>query len=138
MTETRTTSKTGGQKGVKAAQYHCIPPQALDLLARQFGYGSLKYDDHNFRKGYEWSKTYNALQRHLEAFWAGEDYDEDDNPHLAAAAWHALVLLQFWIEYPEGDDRWGFTGDPARLAAIMQRADEAYEANTKRWANDVQ
>ena len=123
------TSETGGTKGVKPAQYRCIPPQAMDLLARQFAYGSFRYDDHNFRKGYAWSYTYDALMRHLQAFWGGEEYDEDGNPHAAAIAWHGIVLLQFWIEHPEFDDRWAFGGDMSRLDAIMRAADEAYVAN---------
>lgn len=135
--EERTTSATGGQKGVKGEQYHVVPTEALKLLALQFGYGSLKYDDHNFRKGYEWSKTYDALQRHLRAFWGGEDYDEDGQPHMAAAAWHAMVLLQFWIEQPENDDRYTFTGDPERLNTIMRKADEAYAKNKEKWKGDA-
>lgn len=134
-TEIRLSSATGGQKGDKSSQYHVIPPQAMDLISRQFAYGSLKYEDHNFRKGYPWSLSTNALERHLAAFKGGEDYDEDGNPHLAAAAWHAIVLLQFWLEHPDYDDRWKFNPQAAeRLAEIMKTADQAYFNNTERWS----
>lgn len=75
MTEVRTTSSTGGQKGTKLARFDLIPVGPLRELAEHFGKGAAKYDDNQWRKGYEWSKSYAALQRHLNAFWDGEDYD---------------------------------------------------------------
>ncbi len=74
-TEVRTTSSTGGQKGVKLQRFDLIPVGPLTRLAEHYGRGALKYSDHNWRKGYEWSKSYAALQRHLTAWWNGEEYD---------------------------------------------------------------
>lgn len=116
--EVRTTSASGGQKGVKPQQFDQIPPKVLMLLAEHFGKGAAKYAAHNFRRGYEWSKNYNALLRHLMAFWDGEDYDNHmptcpegcpdhtESHHLAAVIWHAVVLLNFYEEHPEYDDRY--------------------------------
>lgn len=104
--EVRTTSATGGQKGVKEARYDLIPPGALELLAIHYGKGSQKYSDHNWRKGFNWSNSYAALNRHLQAFWGGEDLDpETGSPHMAAVAWHAFTLLTFMQEQPQYDDR---------------------------------
>lgn len=134
MAEIRTTSSTGGQKGVKLERHDLIPIGPLKALAEHFGVGASKYADNQWRQGYEWSKSYAALQRHLTAFWAGLDYDVcsndpdgcqhvdlDGNPfvapredacfnhtgshHLAAVAWHAFALLEFVAEHPEHDDR---------------------------------
>lgn len=59
-----------------------------------------------WRKGYEWSKSYAALQRHLTAWWDGEDIDaETGSSHLAAVAWHSFTLLTFIEEHPDFDDR---------------------------------
>jgi hypothetical protein len=77
--ETRTTSSTGGQKGVKIERFDLIPVGPLTALAAHFGRGALKYDDNQWRKGYEWSKSYQAKQRHDNLFWAGFDYDVCEN-----------------------------------------------------------
>lgn len=73
--EVRTTSSTGGQKGVKLARYDLIPVGPLKALAEHYGRGAAKYADHQWRNGYEWSKSIAALDRHKGAFWGGEDYD---------------------------------------------------------------
>jgi hypothetical protein len=105
--EVRSVSSTGGEKGTKLARYDLIPVHPLEELAKHFGRGALKYDDNQWRKGYEWSKSYAALQRHLTAFWDGEDIDaETGSPHLAAVAWHAFALIQFAKDFPEFDDRY--------------------------------
>lgn len=73
--ETRTTSSSGGEKGVKLAAFDQISPEVEWLVAEHFGKGARKYAAHNFRKGYEWSKSYSALRRHLADFWRGKEYD---------------------------------------------------------------
>lgn len=133
--EVRTTSSTGGQKGTKLARFDLIPPGPLKQLAEHYGRGALKYDDHQWRRGYEWSKSYAALQRHAVAWHAGESYDlcpadadgcafvtADGEPfepleagtcynhtgssHMAAVAWHAFCLMEFEARFPEHDDRY--------------------------------
>lgn len=83
MAEVRTTSASGGQKGVKVERHDLIPVGPLRELAVHFGRGARKYDDHQWRKGYEWSKSLAALERHLKLFELGLDYDicsnEPDN-----------------------------------------------------------
>lgn len=130
MPEERTTSSTGGQKGVKLARYDLIPVDSLKYLAEHFGKGARKYADHQWRQGYEWSKSYSAIQRHLGEFWKGNDYDvcsnEPDNcvrregdiyepdtcynhtgsHHLDAVMWHSFVLREFVERFPEHDDRY--------------------------------
>lgn len=107
MTEHRATSSTGGQKGRKLARFDLLPPEALWALAEHYGKGAEKYEDHNYRRGYPWSWSYAALQRHAQAFWSGEDVDEETGSHhLVAVAWHALTLYLFGLEHPENDDRY--------------------------------
>ena len=106
MTEVRTTSSTGGEKGVKPERYDLIPVEAMALVAQLYGKGAVKYDAHNWRKGYEWSKSYQAMQRHANSFWGGEDLDpEMQLPHLASVVFHALTLMTFMQEQPQFDDR---------------------------------
>lgn len=105
--EVRTTSTTGGEKGTKPERYDLIPVGALAKVAALYGRGAAKYAAHNWRKGYEWSKSYAALQRHATQFWNGEDNDaEMDLPHMASVAFHALALLTFMEEQREFDDRY--------------------------------
>lgn len=111
--EVRVTATSGGQKGSKPARFDLIPTDALELLARHYGKGAEKYDRvnglDNWRNGYEWSLSYAAMQRHLNSFWSGEDYDEETGSlHLVAAAWHCFTLIHF-VNHPdlpeEYDDR---------------------------------
>lgn len=105
-TEVRSISSTGAEKGTKLQRYGLVPPYPLMKLAEHYGRGAHKYADHNWRKGYEWSKSYDALVRHLQQFWDGEDIDEETgSPHMVAVAWHAFTLVQFMKDFPEFDDR---------------------------------
>jgi hypothetical protein len=132
--EVRETSLTGGQKGVKLSRHDLIPVKSLQLLAEHFGKGAKKYDAHNWRRGYEWSKSYNAMRRHMDAFWAGYELDVCSNEpdaclhehsekglwagepdtcwnhtgshHIVAVMWHATVLLEIIERYPDYDDRY--------------------------------
>lgn len=104
--EVRVVSETGGEKGRKRAELGAVDPDALMALARVAGFGAQKYATFNFVKGYDWSLSYNALQRHLHAFWAGEDFDpESGERHLAHAAWHCLTLITFAERDRGTDDR---------------------------------
>lgn len=98
--------KTGGEKGSKAQRFDLVPFEAVAEIAEIYDFGSKKYADHNWRKGYNWGLSFAALQRHLALFWEGEDYDEESGlNHLAHAGWHCLALLTFYREHPELDDR---------------------------------
>lgn len=106
MAEVRSVSSTGAEKGVKPQRYDLIPPEAITELARLYGVGARKYADHNFRKGYEWSKSYGALQRHANLFWSGETIDQEMFVnHMASVAWHAFALTEFYYMFPNFDDR---------------------------------
>lgn len=105
--EVRTTSSTGGMKGVKPERYSLIPTEALDIMARLYGFGAEKYEAHNWRKGYEWSKSFDSLFRHATSALRGEDIDPETGlPHLAGVVFHCFTLMVFAEEHPEFDDRW--------------------------------
>lgn len=98
---------TGGTKGRKEARLGSIDPEALLTLARVAGYGERKYDRLNYMRGFAWSLSFDALQRHLLEFWSGNTLDPESGlPHLAHAAWHCLALLAFDIHGLGTDDRW--------------------------------
>jgi hypothetical protein len=104
--EVRITSSTGGQKGSKSARYDLIPAEALRTVAELYGKGAEKYEDHNWRRGYDWSLSFAALQRHAWQYWNGEDNDAETGlPHMASVAFHALALIEFAQTHPEFDNR---------------------------------
>jgi hypothetical protein len=122
VSEVRTTSSTGGEKGVKAERYDLIPVEALATVAQLYGKGAEKYAAHNWRRGYEWSKSYAAMQRHTNAFWNGEDLDpEMQLPHLASVVFHALTLMTFMKEQPGFDDRYKATFNDDQLENLRKK-----------------
>src|SRR6188768_3731582 len=67
--------------------------------AKVLAFGAQKYDAHNWRGGMKWSRVYDAVQRHLVAWNAGEDIDPETGlSHLA----HARCGLGFLIDYSVG------------------------------------
>lgn len=105
-TEIRTVSSSGGEKGMKPERYDLIPAEPLRILAELYGFGASKYAERNWERGFEWSKSFAALQRHAWQFWAGETIDSETKlPHMASVAWHAFALLEWAATHPEFDNR---------------------------------
>ena len=131
-----TDEKTGGMKGQKSAQLGAMDPQALMVVAEVAGFGTVKYDRYNFAKGFKWSLSYDALQRHLHAFWGGENLDPESKlPHLAHACWHTLCLLTFSLRSRGTDDRFP-TGDFMESQTHDERATEDYRIAVDQVATD--
>jgi hypothetical protein len=106
-----TDEKTGAQKGMKLPQLGALDPMAIMEVARVAGFGAQKYARYNYAKGFKWSLSYDAMQRHLHEFWNGQDRDDESSLyHLAHAGWHCLCLLTFVMRKRGTDDR--FPGDP--------------------------
>lgn len=104
--QVRTVSATGGEKITKPFRYDLVPAWPLRMLAKLYGVGARKYAERNWELGYEWSKSFAALNRHLWQWWAGEDRDEETGiSHLICVAWHAFALAEFANTHPEFDDR---------------------------------
>lgn len=115
-----TNAKTGGMKASKRARMDLIPWNAIWKVAELYGDGAAKYSAHNWRKGYDWSLSFQSMMRHAALYWEGEEYDpefckefkeglhlhdETCVSHMTAVVFHALALITFAEEYPEGDDR---------------------------------
>jgi hypothetical protein len=107
-----TDSETGAQKEQQLARFDLVPPRPLWMLSEHYGRGAKKYADRNWEQGYDWSKSYDSLNHHLNKWWQGEDMDPGDPecgvepfPHMVAVAWHAFALLEFSLTHPEKDNR---------------------------------
>lgn len=116
-------------------RYDLIPHEALKLLAEVYTKGAHKYTvyeddegneirgsdlpleeclgykikeagDNNWRLGQNWSGSMASVERHIAAWKAGEDMDDDlGTYHLANAAWGLFSILTYYKIYPHGDDR---------------------------------
>lgn len=86
--------------------YHLLPPELMHGVAEILAFGAQKYAPRNWEKGMDWSRVYSSLQRHLQAWWGGEDKDpETGMPHL----WHVACNAAFLVAYEKrgvgNDDR---------------------------------
>jgi hypothetical protein len=122
-----------GVKGVKAARYDLIPPEATWYEALVYGHGAEKYADRNWENGYDWGKNISALERHTQLFKAGEDLDDESAlPHLAHARWHTGTLLAFWARKIGIDDRTkGANIDVLKAVLLNPEEIEALQAEKK-------
>ena len=103
-----------GRKDTKDIQLHAMPWEALQELGKVYHFGataerpdgSPAYGDYNFRQGYQWSSSFDAMLRHAFAFWSREENDSESGlNHMAHAAWHALTLTLFALTGKGTDDR---------------------------------
>lgn len=90
---------------------HLIDPLWLECTARVLDFGQKKYAAWNWAKGtFDWSRLYAAQQRHMQAWWAGEDNDPETGlSHL----WHANCCLMFLTRYVHNG--WGKDDRPEAL-----------------------
>jgi hypothetical protein len=86
---------------------HLLSTEAMNQTAAVLKFGAEKYAEHNWRKGFAWSRPLSAAMRHITAFNAGEDKDPESGlSHLAHAACCIMFLLEFEKTRPELDDRY--------------------------------
>jgi hypothetical protein len=81
---------------VDKPRFDLIPPEFLWGMAEVLEFGTRKYAPNNWAKGADWSRYYAALQRHLNLWWAGEDYDEET---ACSHLYHAACCLAFLAAY---------------------------------------
>lgn len=97
---------TGGAKGSKLARFDLLPWQQIWKVAELYGKGAEKYAERNWERGYDWSLSYAALQRHAVLFWEGEDIDPETRcHHLSSVIFHALAMMEFGETHPDLDNR---------------------------------
>ncbi len=72
-----------------------VPPKTMLEVGDVLAVGAEKYSVHNWRKVDDRGRYLAAAQRHILAYQAGEDMDDDDGlPHLS----HAICCLLFLRE----------------------------------------
>ena len=72
------------------------PWDAFRAIVKVLAFGAKKYAPRNWEKGMAWSRPYEALIRHMTAWWEGEKADPETGfSHL----WHAGCCIVFLIAY---------------------------------------
>lgn len=107
LLELKTETFTGGTKYDELkARFELIPSAPLKQLAEVYTMGAEKYAPRQWEQGMDWGRLYAAAHRHLNAFWSGQDLDEESAlPHLAHAAWNLFALMEYMETRPEFDNR---------------------------------
>lgn len=86
---------------------HLLSTEAMNQTAAVLAFGAQKYAEHNWRKGFHWSRPLSAAMRHITAFNNGEDKDPESGlSHLAHAACCIMFLLEFEKTHKHLDDRY--------------------------------
>lgn len=84
-----------------------LPVGPMLAIAEVLTFGAKKYADHNWRKGFKWSRLLGAATRHLFAFMRGEDKDPETGlSHLAHLGCCVLFLLEHEQRGLGEDDRY--------------------------------
>ena len=80
--------------GVKKVPVNLVPPSAKHFLAEAFADGAGKYGPYNWRdKTVSASIYYAAAQRHMDAWWDGEDLSHDAKVHHLAHAMACMAIV---------------------------------------------
>jgi hypothetical protein len=93
--------------GIKKAPLSTVSMPVVMEVGLAMLEGAIKYRRHNYRViGVRTSVYYDAAQRHLNAFWEGEDIDSDSGlSHVVKAMACLMVLRDAQIRGKAIDDR---------------------------------
>lgn len=109
-------SKQGDRYNKDKIRFHLVPHRALKGVANVFTMGAKKYDDWNWQRGLPWMEVVSSLQRHLESFIDGEDYDpESGELHVNHITANSMMLADFYVTNPQHDNRPHFYLDDKKI-----------------------
>lgn len=132
--------------GIKKAPMSPVPSPVVAEIGLGMLEGALKYGRHNYRAiGVRASVYYDAAQRHMMAWWEGEDLDPDSGlSHVTKALASLTVLRDGMMQENWRDDRPPRPADrdwqrklDAKAAALIEKYPEPvapYTAVDQSWA----
>lgn len=84
-----------------------IDPVWIEEVGRVLTFGAGKYQDWNWARGMNWSRTIAATLRHVFAMMRGEDRDPETGLlHSAHASACLMFLTNYMLTGTGKDDRW--------------------------------
>ena len=84
-----------------------LSSKALLELSKVMTYGESKYQSHNWRNGFKWSRLMDAAERHILQYNSGERKDPETGlTHLVHAMANLMMLIEHEIEGLGEDDLW--------------------------------
>lgn len=106
--------------GIRKAPLSTVPSGVMAEVGVAMLEGACKYGRHNYRvSGVRASVYYDALMRHMLAWWEGEDVDPDSNlSHVTKAITTLVVLRDAMMQDMLTDDR------PPRSAPFFAELNE--------------
>ena len=106
----------------KKPRWSLIPWDALLGILHVLEYGAEKYEPNNWARGADWSRYWDAMQRHLLAWWMGEGADpETGRSHLLHAGACLLFLIAYEMRGIGRDDRPQLQADHAPGSQTPER-----------------
>lgn len=98
----RTEFSTGAVRDMHTGKgrYDLLPWHAIDAVAHHCEEGAIKYGERNVDRGLPAHSLLDSAMRHLRKYL----HNETDEPHLRAAAWNILWLLEQETTHPELND----------------------------------
>jgi hypothetical protein len=112
--------------GIRKVPFHLVPAQVIGEIALGMAEGDLKYGSYNFRAiGVRASVYYSAAERHLKAFWEGEDIDPESRlSHITKALSTLTVLRDAMLNDKWEDDRPPAVSNPNWLSELNTKMGE--------------
>lgn len=116
------TDNAGHKDDAGKAPWNLLPFDAVGAIVKVLQFGAGKYAPRNWERGMDWSRPFDALMRHMTAWWAGEKRDPETGlSHLAHAGCCILFLVAYEIRGIGEDDRPKFD-DPTTNRNEFERA----------------
>lgn len=103
---------------VGKGRFDLITPFALMRIALVYEKGAKKYEDRNWEKGFPFSRVLDSAIRHIIQYMMGEDNED----HLAQAAWNLMALMHFEETKPGLNDMPHYRRQAAVRAENIERA----------------
>lgn len=101
--------KQGTKHDQGKVRLELIPSDALEEIGKVLTFGAEKYNANNWRQGFNHTRLFGAILRHLHAWNRGEDIDPESGiAHLAHAGCGLMFLLEHHLKDLGNDDRFKY------------------------------
>lgn len=97
----------GDRKNKGKLRWSLVSWKALEPMVQVLEFGAIKYSSWNWSKGLKYTEICDSLQRHLNAFLAGEDDDKESKlAHVGHILCNAMFLSYMFLFRKDMDDRY--------------------------------